>query len=209
MARVGERDRCSWTLEKARDSSASTVQIERPVSGGQMNMTSNPGQGAAPIFFTPLYSCHQHTLGSSPAARARLVDGFARLAVVVAQSIPDTGVPDVVGSPQATVQPLPTWEARCALPFRHLSCGCVVSPGRYPTVQLLERLGHEVVFPARQTCRGQMHVNTGYQAEATRWCVITSRCSRTPIDAVVDPLDRARLGSPPARDVARRAGDEA
>jgi L-lactate dehydrogenase complex protein LldE len=31
---------------------------------------------------------------------------------------------------------------------------------------LLERLGHEVVFPADQTCCGQMHVNTGYQREA-------------------------------------------
>ena len=30
------------------------------------------------------------------------------------------------------------------------------------TVQLLERLGHEVVFPADQTCCGQAHVNTGY-----------------------------------------------
>jgi len=34
------------------------------------------------------------------------------------------------------------------------------------TVTLLERLGHEVVFPDRQTCCGQMHVNTGYLAEA-------------------------------------------
>ena len=34
------------------------------------------------------------------------------------------------------------------------------------TVTLLERLGHEVVFPERQTCCGQMHVNTGYQREA-------------------------------------------
>jgi L-lactate dehydrogenase complex protein LldE len=34
------------------------------------------------------------------------------------------------------------------------------------TVVLLERLGHEVVFPAGQTCCGQMHVNTGYQAQA-------------------------------------------
>jgi L-lactate dehydrogenase complex protein LldE len=34
------------------------------------------------------------------------------------------------------------------------------------TVTLLERLGHEVVFPADQTCCGQMHVNTGYQREA-------------------------------------------
>ncbi len=34
------------------------------------------------------------------------------------------------------------------------------------TVTLLERLGHEVVFPAEQTCCGQMHVNTGYQRQA-------------------------------------------
>ena len=34
------------------------------------------------------------------------------------------------------------------------------------TVRLLERLGHEVVFPFEQTCCGQMHVNTGYQREA-------------------------------------------
>ncbi|WP_436520841.1 (Fe-S)-binding protein [Actinoplanes sp. HUAS TT8] len=34
------------------------------------------------------------------------------------------------------------------------------------TVRLLERLGHEVVFPFEQTCCGQMHVNTGYQKDA-------------------------------------------
>jgi L-lactate dehydrogenase complex protein LldE len=34
------------------------------------------------------------------------------------------------------------------------------------TVRVLERLGHEVVFPADQTCCGQMHINTGYQADA-------------------------------------------
>jgi L-lactate dehydrogenase complex protein LldE len=33
-------------------------------------------------------------------------------------------------------------------------------------VNLLERLGHEVVFPLAQTCCGQMHYNTGYHAEA-------------------------------------------
>jgi L-lactate dehydrogenase complex protein LldE len=34
------------------------------------------------------------------------------------------------------------------------------------TVALLERLGVEVDFPQRQTCCGQMHVNTGYRREA-------------------------------------------
>ena len=33
-------------------------------------------------------------------------------------------------------------------------------------VQVLERLGHTVEFPSGQTCCGQMHYNTGYQAEA-------------------------------------------
>jgi L-lactate dehydrogenase complex protein LldE len=33
-------------------------------------------------------------------------------------------------------------------------------------VRLLERLGHEVDFPPAQTCCGQMHVNSGYRAEA-------------------------------------------
>jgi len=31
---------------------------------------------------------------------------------------------------------------------------------------VLERLGHTVEFPLAQTCCGQMHYNTGYQAEA-------------------------------------------
>lgn len=34
------------------------------------------------------------------------------------------------------------------------------------TVTVLERLGHEVVFPQGQTCCGQMHTNTGYQRDA-------------------------------------------
>jgi L-lactate dehydrogenase complex protein LldE len=33
-------------------------------------------------------------------------------------------------------------------------------------VEILERLGHEVVFPAEQTCCGQMHLNSGYPQEA-------------------------------------------
>jgi len=35
-------------------------------------------------------------------------------------------------------------------------------------VRVLERLGHQVTFPADQTCCGQMHVNSGYRAEALR-----------------------------------------
>ena len=33
-------------------------------------------------------------------------------------------------------------------------------------MQVLERLGHTLDFPAAQTCCGQMHYNTGYQEEA-------------------------------------------
>jgi len=36
------------------------------------------------------------------------------------------------------------------------------------TVEILERLGHEVVFPEAQTCCGQMHLNSGYADEAAR-----------------------------------------
>ncbi|HEX2702288.1 MAG TPA: (Fe-S)-binding protein, partial [Solirubrobacteraceae bacterium] len=33
-------------------------------------------------------------------------------------------------------------------------------------VEILERLGHSVTFPAEQTCCGQMHSNSGYEREA-------------------------------------------
>lgn len=36
------------------------------------------------------------------------------------------------------------------------------------TVQILERLGHEVVFPEEQTCCGQMHLTNGYARDARR-----------------------------------------
>ena len=47
---------------------------------------------------------------------------------------------------------------------------CIVD-AMYPrtaraTVEILERLGHEVVFPSGQACCGQMHVNSGYLPEA-------------------------------------------
>jgi L-lactate dehydrogenase complex protein LldE len=35
------------------------------------------------------------------------------------------------------------------------------------TVAILERLGHEVVFPREQTCCGQLHANSGYRDNAT------------------------------------------
>jgi len=54
------------------------------------------------------------------------------------------------------------------------------------TVTVLERLGIEVVFPAEQTCCGQMHANAGYPDEAKqlarRYVEIFA-----PYDAVVTP----------------------
>src|SRR3954453_8366731 len=43
------------------------------------------------------------------------------------------------------------------------------------TVLLLERLGHEVVFPPEQTCCGQMHVNSGYARDGRRLAERTER----------------------------------
>lgn len=79
------------------------------------------------------------------------------------------------------------------------------------TVRLLERLGHQVVFPPGQTCCGQMHVNTGYQREAARLVrhhvevFEDSGC-----DAIVAP-SASCVGSVRHQHavVARRAGDEA
>ncbi len=56
------------------------------------------------------------------------------------------------------------------------------------TVAILERLGHAVRFPAGQTCCGQMHVNSGYAAQATG---LLERFVRVfgddGVDAVVSP----------------------
>lgn len=74
-------------------------------------------------------------------------------------------------------------------------------------VSLLERLGHEVRFPARQTCCGQMHTNTGYQREAlplVRHHVETFE----PYDVIVAPSGSC-VGSVRHQHamLARRAGD--
>ena len=58
------------------------------------------------------------------------------------------------------------------------------------TVELLERLGHEVVFDPRQTCCGQMHTNTGYYTEAApvvRSFVDTFEPQLDDVDAIVMP----------------------
>lgn len=56
------------------------------------------------------------------------------------------------------------------------------------TVAVLERLGHEVVFPLEQTCCGQMHANSGYQLEAIPLVRGFVRTFADPgFDAVVTP----------------------
>ncbi len=76
------------------------------------------------------------------------------------------------------------------------------------TVAVLERLGHEVVFPAGQTCCGQMHVNTGYQRQAVP--LIRQHVEVfEPYDLIVAPSGSC-VGSVRHQhgQVARRAGDE-
>jgi L-lactate dehydrogenase complex protein LldE len=76
-------------------------------------------------------------------------------------------------------------------------------------VRLLERLGHEVVFPLEQTCCGQMHVNSGYAADALplvrRFVDVFS-----PYEAVVSPsASCSGLVREHYPRLARDAGDEA
>jgi L-lactate dehydrogenase complex protein LldE len=79
------------------------------------------------------------------------------------------------------------------------------------TVTVLERLGHEVVFPPKQTCCGQMHVNTGYLKEAVP--LVRNHVDafeEAGCEAVVAPSGSC-VGSVRHQHamVARRAGDEA
>jgi L-lactate dehydrogenase complex protein LldE len=56
------------------------------------------------------------------------------------------------------------------------------------TVHLLERLGHDVIYPAEQTCCGQPAFNTGYWPEATELAQRQTRLFLdTGADAVVCP----------------------
>ncbi|WP_027342197.1 (Fe-S)-binding protein [Hamadaea tsunoensis] len=76
------------------------------------------------------------------------------------------------------------------------------------TVTLLERLGHQVVFPEGQTCCGQMHINTGYPRQARK---LVRRHVETfePYDVIVAPSGSC-VGSVRHQHatVAREAGDE-
>ncbi|MFJ8581751.1 (Fe-S)-binding protein [Micromonospora sp. NPDC093277] len=76
------------------------------------------------------------------------------------------------------------------------------------TVAVLERLGHEVLFPPAQTCCGQMHLNTGYSRRA-RTLVRHHVEVFEPYDAVVAPSGSC-VGSVRHQHatLARRFGDE-
>ncbi|HET8981264.1 MAG TPA: (Fe-S)-binding protein [Pedococcus sp.] len=81
------------------------------------------------------------------------------------------------------------------------------------TVTVLERLGHEVVFPAAQTCCGQMHTNTGYQGDAVglvrHHVDVFEAALADGCEAIVAPSGSC-AGSVRHQhaEVARRAGDE-
>jgi L-lactate dehydrogenase complex protein LldE len=82
------------------------------------------------------------------------------------------------------------------------------------TVSVLERLGHEVVFPQSQTCCGQMHTNTGYQHDAAglvrHHVDVFERAIAEGCEAVVAPSGSC-VGSVRHQHgtLARREGDEA
>ena len=66
-----------------------------------------------------------------------------------------------------------------------------VNDGLYPNtgravVEVLESLGHEVVFPTEQTCCGQLHLNAGYQREGLHVAQQFRRVFE-PYDYVVSP----------------------
>jgi L-lactate dehydrogenase complex protein LldE len=78
------------------------------------------------------------------------------------------------------------------------------------TVTVLERLGHEVVFPLEQTCCGQMHANTGYQLEAiplVRHFVEVFGAAQS--DAIVTPsASCASMVRHQYRKLAQQSGDQ-
>jgi len=80
------------------------------------------------------------------------------------------------------------WLVRVALFITCVADTLFPETGR-SVVHVLERLGHDVVFPAEQTCCGQMHVNSGYRDDALklarRFVDVMGRDDG--VDAVVSP----------------------
>jgi L-lactate dehydrogenase complex protein LldE len=79
------------------------------------------------------------------------------------------------------------------------------------TVAVLERLGHEVVFPLEQTCCGQMHANSGYRREAVPLVRRFARAfGESGADAVVCPSGScAAMVRHQYRGLAAESGDDA
>jgi L-lactate dehydrogenase complex protein LldE len=102
------------------------------------------------------------------------------------------------------------WSVRIAL-FATCLADVMYPDVAIATVTLLERLGHEVVFPVGQVCCGQMHVNTGYFDAATP--VVRNHVtafSAADYDVAVGP-SASCVGSVRHQHamIARRSGDEA
>jgi len=78
------------------------------------------------------------------------------------------------------------------------------------TVTILERLGHEVVFPEEQTCCGQMHINSGYRQQALPLVRRFVRAfEEAGADAIVCPSGScAALVRHHYAELAERTGDE-
>jgi L-lactate dehydrogenase complex protein LldE len=65
--------------------------------------------------------------------------------------------------------------------------GDTISPGTpRAVVTVLERLGHEVVFPAAQTCCGQLHLNSGYRRDGLALARRTAAVL-APYETIVSP----------------------
>ena len=118
-------------------------------------------------------------------------------------------MPSTVSPPRQVLDP-PTSGAhmRIAL-FATCLADTMFPHAAVATVRLLERLGHEVVFPPEQTCCGQMHVNTGYQTEALplirNHVRRSSRSTRMGRRRAVGLM--RRLGASPAGATAAAQGD--
>ena len=73
------------------------------------------------------------------------------------------------------------------------------------TVTLLERLGHEVVFPEDQVCCGQMHANTGYFEDAAKITRNHVKTFEPVLDGQWDALRLLHRCSAPRAEGRRRA----
>ena len=77
------------------------------------------------------------------------------------------------------------------------------------TVRLLRRLGHDADVPRRQTCCGQMHVNSGYQRDALP-LIANHVATFAGYDAVVSPSGSCAAAIRHQHgDVAAQFGDDA